>query len=79
MNYPLISEYIEAIRFVEDNFDKLNDLHLVFDDSENTDKDLAEAVEDEYGVLYSQDGKRLMRGNTNLHTYNKIRHLDYML
>ncbi|MDE5763247.1 MAG: leucine-rich repeat domain-containing protein, partial [Bacteroidales bacterium] len=69
MNNPPMSDHIEAIRFVEDNFDKLNEHHLVFNDSENTDKDLAEAVEDEYGVLYSKDGKRLMRGNTNLHAY----------
>ena len=28
MNYPLISEYIEAIRTAEYNFDKLNNLRL---------------------------------------------------
>ena len=31
MNYPLISEYIEAIRFAEDNFDKLSNLRPVLD------------------------------------------------
>lgn len=35
MNYPLISEYIEAIRFAEDNFDKLNNLRPVLDDNGN--------------------------------------------
>ena len=32
MNYPLISEYIEAIRTAEDNFDKLSNLRPVLDD-----------------------------------------------
>ena len=32
MNYPLISEYIESIRFAEDNFDELNYLRPVLDD-----------------------------------------------
>ena len=31
MNYPLISEYIEAIRSAEDNFDKLSNLRPVLD------------------------------------------------
>ena len=31
MNYPLISEYIEAIRYAEDNFDKLCNLRPVLD------------------------------------------------
>lgn len=31
MNYPLISEYIEAIRNAEDNFDKLSHLRPVYD------------------------------------------------
>lgn len=35
MNYPLISEYIEAIRFAEDNFNKLNNLRPVLDDNGN--------------------------------------------
>lgn len=35
MNYPLISEYIEAIRFAEDNFDKLNNLRPVLDGNDN--------------------------------------------
>ena len=35
MNYPLISEYIEAIRSAEDNFDKLSFLRLVLDDNGN--------------------------------------------
>ena len=33
MNYPLISEYIEAIRSAEDNFDKLRNLRPLFDGS----------------------------------------------
>ena len=32
MNYPLISEYIEAIKSAEDNFDKLKHLRPVLDD-----------------------------------------------
>ena len=32
MNYPLISEYIEAIRTAEDNMATLNNLHPVLDD-----------------------------------------------
>ena len=35
MNYPLISEYIEAIRFAEDNFDKLSNLRPVLDANGN--------------------------------------------
>lgn len=35
MNYPLISEYIEAIRSAEDNFDKLSNLRPVLDDNGN--------------------------------------------
>ena len=35
MQYPLISEYIEAIRFAEDNFDKLSNLQPVLDDNGN--------------------------------------------
>ena len=35
MNYPLISEYIEAIRSAEDNFDKLINLRPVLDDNGN--------------------------------------------
>ena len=31
MNYPLISEYIEAIKFAEDNFDQLSSLRPVLD------------------------------------------------
>ena len=35
MQYPLISEYIEAIRSAEDNFDKLSNLRPVLDDNDN--------------------------------------------
>lgn len=35
MNYPLISEYIDAIRSAEDNFDKLCNLRPVLDDNGN--------------------------------------------
>ena len=34
MNYPLISEYIEAIRSAGDNFDKLSNLRPVLDDND---------------------------------------------
>ena len=35
MQYPLISEYIEAIRFAEDNFEKLSNLRPVLDANGN--------------------------------------------
>ena len=35
MNYPLISEYIESIRFAEDNFATLTNLRPVLDDNGN--------------------------------------------
>ena len=34
-----------------------------------TDKDRAEGVEDEFGVIYSKDGKRLLKGNKTLTEY----------
>ena len=34
-----------------------------------TDEDKAQAIQDEYGVLYSPDGARLIRANDNLITY----------
>ena len=34
-----------------------------------TDEDLAEGVKDEYGVIYSKDGKRLLKGNVELKEY----------
>jgi len=35
MTYPLISEYVEAVRNAEDNFDKLRNLRPVTDDKGN--------------------------------------------
>ncbi|WP_304203157.1 leucine-rich repeat protein [Phocaeicola plebeius] len=35
MNYPLISEYIQSIKFSEENFDKLNNLRPVLDANSN--------------------------------------------
>ena len=35
MNYPLISEYIESIKYAEDNFATLTNLRPVLDDEEN--------------------------------------------
>ena len=37
--------------------------------TEVTDEDLAEGVEDEFGVIYSKDGKRLLEGNLELKEY----------
>ena len=37
--------------------------------TEVTYEDLAEGVKDEYGVLYSKDGKRLLKGNVELKEY----------
>ena len=35
MNFPLISEYVEAIRNAEDNFDTLSHLRPLLDDDGN--------------------------------------------
>ena len=35
MQYPLISEYVDAIRSAEDNFDNLSNLYPVLDDNGN--------------------------------------------
>ena len=35
MNYPLISEYVQSIRFSEENFDKLSNLRPVLDEDGN--------------------------------------------
>ena len=35
MNFPLISEYVEAIRHAEDNFDSLSHLRPVLDNDGN--------------------------------------------
>lgn len=35
MNYPLISEYIQSIKFSSENFDKLNNLRPVLDANSN--------------------------------------------
>ena len=35
MNYPLISEYIESIKYAEENFATLTNLHPVLDDEGN--------------------------------------------
>ena len=35
MNFPLISEYIDAIRLAEDNFDKLSNLRPMLDGNGN--------------------------------------------
>lgn len=41
--------------------------------TEVTDEDLAEAIEDEYGVKYSKDGKRLLEANNELSGKYRIR------
>ena len=38
--------------------------------SEVTEEDLASAIEDEFGVLYSKDGKRLLKCKSTLKTYS---------
>ena len=42
-------------------------------DTSCTDKDIAEGVRDEYGVLYSKDGKRLLRCNNRKLSVYKIK------
>lgn len=69
MNYPLISEDVAAVRNSAGNFDKLS--HLV------TDKDLAEAYTDEFGVKYSKDRRRLLKASRSLEGNYKI--LDSVL
>ena len=35
MNYPLISEYVQTVKFSERNFDKLNNLRPVLEEDGN--------------------------------------------
>ena len=82
MEYPLISEYKEAILSAEENFSEPSSLRLVSDDhgqplvsNDNdtscTEEDIANGIADEFGVIYSTDGKRLLKCNRrlNLTTY----------
>ena len=34
-----------------------------------TEEDMATGIKDEYGVLYSPDGKRLLKGNKEITSY----------
>lgn len=73
MEYPLISEYKEAILSPEDKINELASHRPMLDSSgklvisseqyatEVSEKDLEEGVKDEFGVIYSRDGKRLIR------------------
>lgn len=58
MNYPLISEYIEAIKSAEDNFDELSYLRPVLDKDDTPimrvgDTSVVFKMQDEEGDLYA--------------------------
>lgn len=62
MNYPLISEYIDAIRSAEDNFDKLSNFRPVLDDNGNPSDNVEgllyrDKLEDVTRCLYNILGK----------------------
>lgn len=61
MNYPLISEYIEAIRTAEYNFDKLNNLRPILDCDGNPIMSSGN-----FAVVFKMtDGKKIMQSNVS--------------
>ena len=78
MQKPLITEYAQAIEEASENLDK--QAHLTQKSQEDevlsteaTNEDLENAVEDEFGVKYSKDGKRLLKATSNLNEEYAIR------
>ena len=62
MQYPTISEYVKASQDASDNLDM---------STEATDEELNEAITDEFGVKYSQDGRKLLKAPYELNgTYS---------
>ena len=56
-----------AFRWMNLKYPELGDEEVL--STKVTDEDLAEGVKDEYGVIYSKDGKRLLKGNKTLTEY----------
>lgn len=55
MNYPLISEYIEAIKAVEDNFEELTNLRSVLgDDGQPV------MTSGNFAVVFMEDKKKVL-------------------
>ena len=52
MQYPTISEYVKASQDASDNLDM---------STEATNAELNEAITDEFGVKYSEDGRKLLK------------------
>ena len=57
MQYPTISEYVKASQDASDNLDM---------STEATDEELNEAITDEFGVKYSEDGRKLLQAPKEL-------------
>ena len=57
MQYPTISEYVKASQDAGDNLDM---------STEATDEELNEAITDEFGVKYSEDGRKLLQAPKEL-------------
>ena len=60
---------------IPDNVTKIGDdaFYHCYGLTDATDEDLAEAIEDEYGVKYSKDGKRLLKTNNRLSGEYRVR------
>ena len=62
MQYPTISEYVKASQDAGDNLDM---------STRATNAELKEAITDEFGVKYSQDGRKLLKAPYELNgTYS---------
>ena len=62
MQYPTISEYVKASQDAGDNLDM---------STRATAEELNEAITDEFGVKYSQDGRKLLKAPYELNgTYS---------
>lgn len=64
MQYPTISEYVNAIQDAGDNLDK---------STEATNTELNEAITDEFGVKYSKDGRKFLQAPKELDGTYSIR------
>ena len=64
MQYPKISEYVKASQDASDNLNM---------STEATDKELNEAITDEFGVKYSKDGRKLLKAPQELNGTYPIR------
>ena len=64
MQYPTISEYVNAIQDAGDNLDK---------STEATNAELNEAITDEFGVKYSKDGRKFLQAPKELDGTYSIR------